>query len=177
MLNTNLVALNTHDPYAHIFNQSLELAKATGAQLELLSTLSTVYDYRTPVGYYPGPMGYTMTMSDTFWNAYQTERLEEKASVLKVLLELRTQAEKQGVRAEIIQVSGDPGVVICDRAKAEQADLIIVGSHGRRGLDELLVCCVSSYVMHRATCSVMVVHSATQSATTLSKTEKRVSLA
>lgn len=158
MINKILVALNTHDPYTHVFNQALDLAKVTGAELKLLSILSKVYDYTMPVGYYPGTMGYNMTMSDTFWDAYQAAQIEEKESVLKELSELRTQAEAQGVQAEIIQASGDPGVVICDRAKAEQADLIIVGSHGRRGLDELLVGSVSSYVMHRAACSVMIVH-------------------
>lgn len=155
MINKILVALNTHEPYMHIFSQALDFAKATGAELKLLSILSTVYDY---TGYYPGTMGYTMTMSDTFWDAYEAEQLKEKESVLNVLCELRAQAKGQGVHAEIIQMKGDPGVVICDRAKAEQIDLIVVGSHRRRGLDELLVGSVSSYVMHRAACSVTIVH-------------------
>ncbi|MEM9948785.1 MAG: universal stress protein [Cyanobacteria bacterium P01_D01_bin.36] len=158
MINKILVALNTHEPYMHIFNQALDLAKATGAELKLLSILSTVYDYTMPVEYYPGTMGYAMPMSDTFWDAYEAEQLKEKESVLNMLCELREQAKGQGVHAEIIQMTGDPGVVICDRAKTEQIDLIVVGSHRRRGLDELLVGSVSSYVMHRAACSVMIVH-------------------
>lgn len=167
MINKILVALDTHEPYTHIFNQALDLAKATGAELKLLSIFSTVYDL--PTGYYPGPMGYTLTMSDALGSAYQTERRKEKESILKVLSELKTKAEAQGVQAEVIQASGDPGVVICDRAKAEQADLIIVGSHGRRGLDELLVGSVSSYVMHRASCSVMIVHGKSQTKETLAE--------
>ena len=158
MISNILVALNTQEPYAHIFEQALYLAKVTGAKLKLLSILSTIYDYTMSVGYYPGTMGHTTIASDTFWGAYQAERIKQKESVLKTLSELTLQAEAQGVRTEIIQASGDPGVVICDRARAEQVDLIVVGSHGRRGIDELLVGSVSSYVMHRAACSVMVVH-------------------
>ena len=148
MISNILVALNTQEPYAHIFEQALYLAKVTGAKLKLLSILSTIYDYTMSVGYYPGTMGHTTTASDTFWGAYQAERIKQKESVLKTLSELTV----------IIQASGDPGVGICDHARAEQVDLIVVGSHGRRGIDELLVGSVSSYVMHRAACSVMVVH-------------------
>ena len=50
------------------------------------------------------------------------------------------------------------GWEICQRAKVWQADLIIVGSHGRTGLSELFLGSVSNYVMHHAPCSVMVIH-------------------
>ncbi|MGP1384853.1 MAG: universal stress protein [Thainema sp.] len=43
-------------------------------------------------------------------------------------------------------------------AKNWGADLIMMGSHGRKGLNEMLLGSASNYVVHHATCSVMVVH-------------------
>ena len=53
---------------------------------------------------------------------------------------------------------GMPGQKICDRAHSWEADLVVVGSHGRTGLSELLLGSVSNYVMHRAPCSVVILH-------------------
>ncbi len=80
----------------------------------------------------------------------------------RVLSELTNQANAKGVQTEFFQKSGEPGKVICELADTEKADLVIVGSHGRRGLGEFLVGSVSNYVMHRAPCSVMVVHELVQ---------------
>jgi nucleotide-binding universal stress UspA family protein len=52
---------------------------------------------------------------------------------------------------------GDPRSVILETAKDWGADLIVVGSHGRRGLDRFLLGSVSEAVAIHATCSVQVV--------------------
>lgn len=49
------------------------------------------------------------------------------------------------------------GREIVDEAKRWQADLIVVGSHGRRGFDRLTMGSVSEYVALHAPCSVEVV--------------------
>ena len=152
-----LVALNLAEPHSHVFSSVLDLAKATGAELHLLNVLTTSYDYTLPTQYYPGSMGY-MTMDDAFWNSYQTEIKEVKENGIKSLSRLCRQAGEKGVRADFVQASGNPGQVICNHAKTQAADLVVVGSHGRRGLNELLIGSVSSYIMHRAPCSVLIVH-------------------
>ena len=50
---------------------------------------------------------------------------------------------------------GDPVATVCDVGNS--CDLIVVGSHGRKGLDRFLLGSVSHGIVHRATTSVLVV--------------------
>ena len=50
---------------------------------------------------------------------------------------------------------GDPVTTVCEVGNSH--DLIIVGSHGRKGLDRFLLGSVSHGIVHRAGCSVLVV--------------------
>jgi nucleotide-binding universal stress UspA family protein len=50
---------------------------------------------------------------------------------------------------------GDPVTRVCEVGNSH--DLIVVGSHGRKGLDRFLLGSVSHGIVHRAGCSVLVV--------------------
>ena len=52
---------------------------------------------------------------------------------------------------------GSPGPEIVKAAKERQADLIVIGSHGRRGITRALVGSVAEAVMRHAPCPVLVV--------------------
>jgi nucleotide-binding universal stress UspA family protein len=52
---------------------------------------------------------------------------------------------------------GDPRTTLLDEANSWAADLIVVGSHGRRGVDRLFLGSVSESVALHAHCSVEVV--------------------
>jgi nucleotide-binding universal stress UspA family protein len=52
---------------------------------------------------------------------------------------------------------GPPGPEIVKVAKEWQADLIVIGSHGRRGITRALVGSVAEVVMRHAPCPVLVV--------------------
>lgn len=76
----------------------------------------------------------------------------------------------QGAVSETVKLIGDAGLgvtgeaevgdaktLIVERAKEWGAHLVVVGSHGRRGSQRLLLGSVSEYVANRAHCSVEVI--------------------
>jgi len=71
------------------------------------------------------------------------------------LEEARSFLSERGVDAETIEGQGDPGAVIVNAA--EDADLVIVGSRGLNSIQRILLGSVSSKVVHRAKCDVLVV--------------------
>lgn len=71
------------------------------------------------------------------------------------LEEARAFLSEHGIDAETIEGQGDPGAVIVDAAKG--ADLVIVGSRGLNTVQRILMRSVSSKVVHRASCDVLVV--------------------
>lgn len=64
---------------------------------------------------------------------------------------------KKGFKVNSLVKKGDPRAVIVDYAAHWNADVIFVGSHGRKGLDRLLIGSVSEAVLHHALCSVEIV--------------------
>jgi nucleotide-binding universal stress UspA family protein len=73
----------------------------------------------------------------------------------KDLEEAKQLLTERGIDAEAIEAQGDPGEVIVEAAK--DADLVVVGSRGLNPLQRLLLGSVSSKVVHRAECDVLVV--------------------
>ena len=86
----------------------------------------------------------------------------------QVLKEQRNEAEELVARAgqtlreknfKVMTVieEGNPKEVIIDSAAEWHADLIVVGSHGRKGLDRFFMGSVSDAVARHAHCSVQIV--------------------
>ncbi len=66
-------------------------------------------------------------------------------------------ASNPGIKIEKSMVEGDPCEQILRAAREWKADLIIIGAHGRRGLERLMLGSVSQTVTNESTCSVTVV--------------------
>lgn len=84
----------------------------------------------------------------------RSEVLEDQRQLLSSSIENAVGDDK---RAEIRQVlvEGAPGLALV-RA-SEEADLLVVGSHGASVLAEALLGSVSSYCVHHAACPVVVI--------------------
>jgi nucleotide-binding universal stress UspA family protein len=159
-----LVALDSSDIGSRVFQEALTLAQATGAHLMLLHVLSPFEEDYPNMPVVPGldsyyPM-YNAAAEEYMrrWKLFEQHGLE--------LLQNRTaEATMAGVPTEFTQSAGDPGRIICSLSHTWEADLILMGRRGRTGLSELMLGSVSNYVLHHATCSVLVVQGGAESET------------
>jgi nucleotide-binding universal stress UspA family protein len=152
-----LVALDNSAQRDQVFEKALDLARQSNARLMLVHVLSA-YEEGSPGIPIRSYHAYYPVLDDTTWKVYQQRWEAFESRGLEQLNQAIAIAQRAGVEAEFSQSAGDPPQVICTTAKSWGADLIVVGSHGRKGLGELLLGSVSNYVMHHAPCSVLVVH-------------------
>ncbi len=156
-----LVALDHGDTCSLIFQKSLQLAQSTGAELLFLSVLTPDGGGHLPIPDNSGLTSFNLGMQESLWEVYLKSYREYEEAATARLRNFVDQATEAGVQSDFKQVSSDVGRAICEQAKAWSADLVMVGSHGRKGLGEMLLGSVSNYVMHHSPCSVLVIHEPT----------------
>lgn len=61
----------------------------------------------------------------------------------------------KGLKTKWVAAAGSPALSILDIAKESEADLIVMGTHGRRGLKHLLMASVTEEVIRKAKCPVL----------------------
>jgi universal stress protein A len=84
----------------------------------------------------------------------------DKERIVDAKKRLAALAAKKGTSATPLEtrvVMGEPVGEICQTAIREQADLIVMGSHGRTGLSHVLLGSVAERVVRHASCPVLVV--------------------
>ncbi|MEL6455745.1 MAG: universal stress protein, partial [Cyanobacteria bacterium J06623_5] len=146
MLKKILVALDLFNSNEIVFQNALQLATATGANLMLLHSLAGDQDGgpSMPVS---GAWDYYAVAGEGAWARYQADWQAYAEQGLNMLRRYTERATAAGLSAEFTQVERQPGRAICDLARNWNADVVVVGSHGRKGLSELIVGSVSNYVM------------------------------
>ena len=70
---------------------------------------------------------------------------------------VRRLAEEQQIKISALIYGGSPADVIIHSARERKADLIVVGSHGRTGLDRILLGSVAERIIGTADCATLVV--------------------
>jgi nucleotide-binding universal stress UspA family protein len=90
-------------------------------------------------------------------------RVENGATVqeLERRVAERTGRPSNGLRATVLR--GDPASSIVSHAKEQRCDLIVVGTHGRTGVERLVLGSVAESVIGSAPCPVLVARSAAPS--------------
>jgi len=91
--------------------------------------------------------GFTIEELEGPWIQRQKEKLE----TLK-------QTIKQGIASTIVVTMGTPWNRIVGIARSRNADLIVVGTHGRTGLKHALMGSTAERVSRHAACPVLIVH-------------------
>jgi hypothetical protein len=89
----------------------------------------------------------------------QRERLAEKEmhTAEQNAKVVKDAAQKEGVAVQAFVMTGKPADAIIETAREKNADLIVVGSHGRTGLEKLLMGSVAERVIVLSSCAVLVV--------------------
>jgi len=128
----------------------IDLAKALAAKVTVISVTEPL-----PVDYGSGHAGGWIPTQQEFdlFDAACRERAG------KVLDEARAMAEQAGISAELLHVpNAHPATTIIETAKSRGCDLIVMGSHGRRGLKKLFLGSQTSEVLADGSVPVLVVH-------------------
>jgi nucleotide-binding universal stress UspA family protein len=125
-----------------------EIAQAFVAQFRTENTELRVLHVLQPLGLVAPPemaMGYAPELADLKQPAH--ELVERVAGQLRAA----------GFKAETAVEAGDVRESILDCATEYHADLIVLGSHGKRGLQRFLLGSVAEFVVRHAKCSVHII--------------------
>ncbi|MDW7771755.1 MAG: universal stress protein [Desulfobulbaceae bacterium] len=77
---------------------------------------------------------------------------------LKYLEEIKKRCEEQGVAVETFVREGEPHAQITELADEIGATLIVMGTHGRKGISRLLMGSVTERTIGYAKCPVLIIH-------------------
>lgn len=128
---------------------AVELARALGAELVLLHT------YEIPmVGFPDGTLVATAELTTRVLNGAQ-----------KGLDDAKARLAASGVPIRALVKQGDTWRTILDTADELGAGLVVMGTHGRRGLPRALLGSVAEKVVRSAKCPVLTVHAGDRTVT------------
>ena len=121
------------------------LAKSSNAELTLLHVLAP------PV-----------VIPEQYLDAAAMEELDKRGRAwsIRELQKLSKRTTRAGVETTLLVRPGDPAEQIVRASKAAKADLIVTGTHGRRGLKRLFLGSVAQRVVALASCPVVTVRGA-----------------
>ena len=85
---------------------------------------------------------------------------ERRAEVEQVVQRVVEHMQSEGLAAEGTVLEGHPAEVIANLAREKNADLIVSGSHGRTGLERILLGSTSERILNETPCAVLVVKAA-----------------
>ena len=128
---------------AKAFATAITLAKATHAEMVILHVL-VPFTPLVPESYIGGATLDQINADARRWGVQQLAKLTAKA-------------KSGGVRASGLIMTGDAAGQIVRAARAKRADLLVLGTHGRTGLNRLFVGSVAQRVMASAPCPLVTV--------------------
>lgn len=130
-------------------DHGMALAKAVGAKAVVI-TVTEAFPVFASAGAGVGAGWVPIEMAD--YDKIQGEYAD------RVLASAKQTADQNGVAAETLHIrNASPAEAIIDTAKARGCDLIVMASHGRRGLGRLLLGSQTSEVVTRSPLPVLVV--------------------
>jgi nucleotide-binding universal stress UspA family protein len=126
-------------------SEAVGLAKRNGSALTIIAVVPS--ELLTPVD-----IDFTVNQRELIAEK-EMQEAEKNARIVKEA------AQKEGVAVKAFIMSGKPADAIIEIAREKRADLIVLGSHGRTGIERLLMGSVAERVIVLASCPVLVVKS------------------
>jgi universal stress protein A len=124
---------------------AIVFAQSKGAELIIVHVLAPIVPF--------GPEQLTQPA------LLETIEVDARQWAEQQLARLAAAARKAGVRVKVVLLSGDPADQIIRAARTHRADLIVVGTHGRRGFSKMMIGSVAERVVRTAPCPVVTVRS------------------
>ncbi|GAB1536173.1 universal stress protein [Geovibrio sp. ADMFC3] len=131
------------EPSKVALEYAAELAKQFGAELEILHVM---FDETQVVSFYLPQV--TMQSLSTDIETGSSKQLDEF---------IKNQTVLQGINYTTKLIKGTPFIEINKYAKETGADMIVIGTHGRTGLDHVLFGSTAEKVVRKAPCPVFTV--------------------
>jgi universal stress protein A len=144
MIPTNILVPIDFSPCAeHALDYACDLAARLGARIHVINAIGATLPELS------------VALTDQMISSVR----HNNAAALDKLIEPR---RKKAAFGEITVVDNDARDAILQAARAVRADLIVIGTHGRRGLTRVLLGSVAEDVLRRAPCPVLAVRMETQ---------------
>jgi nucleotide-binding universal stress UspA family protein len=137
-----LVAVDLSESTPKVVENAKEIAKAFSAEVWILHNAEPEPDtleFRTD----------PLTARESLAKKFHSEHRQ--------IQEIASQFREEGLEATAILAHGAKVETILKEASKLKADMIIVGSHGRSAMYQLLVGSVSEGVLHHSECPVLVI--------------------
>ncbi|MBL0309665.1 MAG: universal stress protein [Bacteroidetes bacterium] len=144
-----LIALDYNPSAQKVAETGYQLAKSMDAKVILLHVTSD-FKYYSSLNYSP-IMGF-----DSFSNMIETEGSDE----LKRMAQNYLDSSKKHLNDETIQTtlrSGDFAKAILDTAAELKADVIVMGTHSRRGVEKILLGSVAEQVLNHSSIPLFII--------------------
>ena len=144
MFKSIVVGTDGSDTATQAVRQAVDLARAVGAAVELVSAYEPVPAQRLQEERRDAP-------EDLQWAISPREDVD---ATLGTAAEV---ARAAGVTVNVYPRQGDPADAILDVAEEQEADLIVVGNKGMTGAKRFLLGSVPNKISHHAPCSVLII--------------------
>lgn len=140
-----MVATDGSELSAKAVEAALELAALAGAELVAVTVARHYIE-----NYYEG----ALTLNQNRMREIEAER---RGNAQKLVDAVKAQAEARGVRSSALVVSsGMIAEALIDAAREHDCDLIVMASHGRRGLSRVLLGSETQHVLTHSHIPVLV---------------------
>jgi nucleotide-binding universal stress UspA family protein len=144
MFGSIVVGTDGSDTATQAVREAIDMAKADGATLELVSAYAPVSEQRLRAERRDAP-------EDLQWAINPRQEVEVS------LTDAADMAREAGVNVSIHAREGDAADAILDVAEETNAGLVIVGNKGMTGAKRFLLGSVPDKISHHAPCSVLIV--------------------